>query len=157
MKRIFLPILLSLLLSACGQNYIYEKSLSLPADTWQYDNVLEFAFDIKDTEALYNLYLEVAHGTTFQTQNVYVKFYTTSPDGKITEDLVSLELADKNGIWYGNCGGEICELLIPIQSNAYFEQTGKYTVKIEQYSREKKLPSVRTIGFKIEQTDKKRQ
>ncbi len=157
LKKSLFALFLSLLFLSCGNNFLYEKDIALPENVWRYDNAAVFSFDIEDSAALYNLYFDLAHAVDFKTQNLYVKFYTTTPSGKITEDLVSLELAGKDGVWFGDCGGEKCTLSIPLQNNAYFAETGTYELRAEQYSRTEALPGVYSVGFSIEKTDKKRQ
>jgi len=156
MKNILLLLSFCFLLQSCSQSFIYEKDISLPENTWAYANKLDFPFEISDTKALQNLYLDITHNTEFKTQNMYVKFHTKSPSGKIVSDLVSLELAEKDGVWFGDCGGEWCDLRIPIQSGAYFDETGTYTLSIEQYTRTESLKGVKSIGFRVEKTDKTR-
>ena len=141
---------------SCGQDFLYEKDLELSESTWTYDNTAVFSFEIEDSSPLYNLYFDLIHAADFKTQNLYVKFYTKTPSGKVTEDLVSLELAGKDGIWFGNCSSEKCSLRIPLQSNAYFAEQGTYELRAEQYSRTPNLAGVHSLGFKIEKTDKRR-
>ena len=143
-------------LQSCGQSFLYEKDISLSNNTWAYENQLDFPFEITDTKALQNLYLDITHSTEFKTQNLYVKFHTKSPSGKLVSDIVSLELAEKNGVWFGNCGGEWCDLRIPIQSGAYFEEAGTYTLSVEQYTRTEALKGVQSIGFRVESTEQVR-
>lgn len=156
MKQLFLLIIPVLLLSSCAQNFIYEKDISLPEKVWTYENKLAFDFEVEDTESLYNLYLDIDHSVDFGSQNMYVKFYTQFPSKKVLTDVVSLELAGKGGIWFGNCGSEMCNLRIPIQSSVFFEQTGIYTVTVEQFTRKDNLPGIAEIGFRIENTGKKK-
>jgi len=156
MKNISLLFTFCFLLQSCGQSFIYEKDISLPEDTWVYENKLDFPFEITDTKALQNLYLDITHSSEFKTQNLYVKFHTKSPSGNIITDMVSLELAEKNGVWFGNCGGQWCDLRIPIQSGAYFTETGTYTLSVEQYTRKEALKGVKSIGFKVEKTENTR-
>lgn len=154
MKNIFSLLFFCFLLQSCGQSFLYEKDISLSNNTWAYENQLNFPFEITDTKALQNLYLDITHSTEFKTQNLYVKFHTKSPSGKIVSDMVSLELAEKNGVWFGNCGAEWCDLRIPIQNEAYFEETGIYTLSVEQYTRTDALKGVKSIGFRVENTGK---
>jgi len=156
MKNIFLFITFCFLLQSCSQSFIYEKDISLTQNTWAYDNQLDFPFEVTDTKALQNLYLDITHSTEFKTQNLYVKFHTKSPSGKLVSDMVSLELAEKNGVWFGNCGGDWCDLRIPIQNNAYFDETGIYTLSIEQYTRTEALKGIKSIGFRVEKTEQTR-
>ena len=150
MKNTFFLFTLCFLLQSCGQSFLYEKDISLSDNTWTYENQLDFSFEITDTKALQNLYLDITHSTEFKTQNIYVNFHTKSPSGKVVSDMVSLELAKKNGVWFGNCGGQWCDLRIPIQQNAYFDETGTYTLSVEQYTRTEDLQGVKSVGFRIE-------
>jgi gliding motility-associated lipoprotein GldH len=156
MKNIFFFLSFCFLLQSCGQSFLYEKDISLSNNTWTYDSQLDFPFEVTDTKSLQNLYLDITHSTEFKTQNLYVKFHTKSPSGKVISDVVSLELAEKNGVWFGNCGGEWCDLRIPIQSGAYFEELGTYTLSIEQYTRTEALKGVKSIGFRVEKTERTR-
>jgi len=153
MKNIFLLLVLYCLISSCSPSFTYEKDISLPENTWSHSNQLAFSFEISDTKALHNLYLDVAHGIEFKTQNLYVQFHTKPPSGETVSDVVSLELAEKTGIWFGNCGGDWCDLRIPIQSGVYFKEAGTYTVTIEQYTRTEDLKDVKSIGFRVEKTE----
>ena len=142
-------------MAGCGPNFIYEQEQAVEENTWEYAQPVQFPFDISDTLALYNLYLDVEHNTSYPFQNMYVQMHTTQPSGKKISDIVSLELADKAGVWHGNCGGEWCDLRIHIQKNAYFNEVGTYQLTINPYMRQDSLP-VRSLALRIEDTEQKR-
>lgn len=156
MKKITLFLFLCICFQSCQQSFMYEKDISLPENVWNYDNKIEFDFEIPSTEELYNLYLDIEHGTDFKSQNMYVKFYTKSPSGKIVADVVSLEMAEKSGVWLGKCSSEACNLSIPIRSNIFFEENGDYKLTLEQFTRDADLKFVNSIGLKIEKIGAKR-
>ncbi len=143
-----------LIFSACGKDYIYQEYSELDKAGWKYQNPVSFSFEIRDTTKVYDLLLEVTHADTFAFENAYVKVFTSFPDGKITEQQLSLELAAKNGRWNGNCSGGQCKLLIGLQQGAIFNQSGKYKVSFEQYGRSALLKGIYEIGFLIENTKK---
>lgn len=156
MSRFFCLLLLSISLAACGPNFVYEETHSLGAEGWPYGQALAFGFDISDTAQLYNLHLVLEHSTRFDHQNMYVKIQTRFPNGEVLEEQVSLELADKFGRWLGKCSGEQCELPIVIQQKAYFNQVGEHQIAIEQWTRTNPLPTIQSLGFKLEALKEKR-
>lgn len=137
----------------CRGDYIFEKEIEIADNSWRYDYVLNFDFEIEDISKKYDLLLNVTHGVDYGFQNLYVKFRTGYPSGEEKEQTVSLELAGKSGIWNGKCGGEICEVEIPLQVNAVFEEAGKHSISIEQFMRKNPLPEVREMALKIKQKE----
>ena len=152
----FLSIL-AILLSACGPNYIFEETKPITANGWSYADSLQFEFNILDTTSIYNQSLVVNHTTEYGFQNLYVKVHTIFPDGKRTSQLLSLELASKIGLWFGDCNEEACSLEIPIQNNIFFPMPGTYAFVLEQYMRKDPLEGIQSFELKIEDTGKKKQ
>lgn len=143
---------LALLLSACGPNYVYNDQTTFDNDTWTYWAIQQHQVEIKDTTHLYNLIIGVKHSPEYAYQNLYVKIKTVFPNQEKREQVVSLNLADGSGAWYGKCSGKTCRLEIPIQQNAIFEQPGTYQFSIEQYMRTEKVEGVKGLSFKVEKT-----
>jgi gliding motility-associated lipoprotein GldH len=152
--RSFLLLLFSLSLTSCGPDIIFEKTDELPEAGWDYGQQLSYQFEVTDTSQLYRLELLVKHAVDFPRQNMYVKLFTTFPDGRELDELVSLELANKAGVWFGDCGEEWCDLIIPIQMEAYFDQPGPYQLRVEQYSRMNPLAGIRQVAFRVIDTGK---
>ncbi|MBL7830666.1 MAG: gliding motility lipoprotein GldH [Saprospiraceae bacterium] len=150
---IFISFLV-LFISGCGQEFIYKEYKNIDASGWKYEAPLEFAFEIKDTSSVYNLFLEVNHVDTFPSENAYVKVYTTFPDKHTTEQQLSLELAAKNGVWNGKCASGECTIIIGLQQNVVFAQAGLYKVRFEQFGRTSPLIGLSKIGFLVENTGK---
>ena len=115
--------------------------------------MLGFEFEVKDTQKVYNQILEVDHTKSYGFQNMYVKTKTIFPSGKETEQVLSLELANRIGFWLGACDKEECELEIPIQNRIYFPEKGTYQFILEPYMRVDPLPGIRQIALKIEETE----
>lgn len=154
----YLPLLgLLSLLTACGPNYVYESQLEVSDAGWTYQDSLLAQFTIEDSLTIYNLHLELEHNEEFPFQNFYVQVHTQFPDGQRLSELVSLELANRAGMWLGECSGGICSLDIPIQQGAYFNQIGDYQLTVEQYSRRDPLPGILSVGFALEETGGRRE
>jgi len=145
-----------LFLVSCGPDYILDHDYEIKDAKWAYADQLNYEIEIPDALKIYNLYIEIEHATDFPKQNMYVMIHTQFPSGKRISEQVSLEMANKLGVWYGNCNADWCTLSIPIQQGAYFDIPGTYTFTIEQYMRLEPLPGVKRIGFKIEDTGQQR-
>lgn len=152
-RPICVLLITSLLLTACGPNYLYEQDYDIPGGEWTYADPLEFNFEIDDTYSIYNLWLEIEHGTEYNFQNLYTKIHTQFPSGEALEESLSLELADKLGRWYGDCNSNTCTLMIPVQKGAFFDQPGQYQITLEQFMRQDPTRGIRRIGFIVERTE----
>ena len=139
---------LTTLLAACGPEVVYEEEVALPG-TWSYADSVSFAYDIGDTSRAYDLRLSLKHRDAFATQNLYTRFVTVYPDGRRQSEAVSLELADARGRWQGDCSGEGCELVIPLQDAARFPAAGRYGLVVHQYMREEAVAGVDEVGLMV--------
>jgi gliding motility-associated lipoprotein GldH len=149
-----LSAFLFLLFAACGPKYAINKTYDIPDNQWTYADSLRFEFAVNDTTTLYNLLLEIKHSTDFSTQNLYTQIHTQFPNGMRLSKPVSLELANKIGIWQGDCNSKSCTMKIPIQEGAYFNQAGNYIITIEQFMRDSVINGVQSVTFKVLETRK---
>ena len=140
------------LLASCGPAYLYEAERPLPDATWTYADSLSFDFDIADTTAVYDLYLDVTHRPDYAYQNLYTRILTAFPNGQRLDQTLSLELADKTGRWNGDCGGTRCTVRIPLQERAYFPLPGTYALTVHQYMRKEALPGIEAVGLAVART-----
>ncbi len=148
-RHFFLAAWVSTLFFACSPSPYYAEEHALPDYGWTYSDSLSFAFAINDTTQAYDLFLNLTHSPEFPYSNFYVKIYTRYPEGKQLEQVVSLELAAKSGLWFGRCNRKRCSLSIPLQQNVHFNQTGRYEIALEQYSRQDTLPGIFSVGMSL--------
>ncbi len=149
-QAFLLALITICLLSACSTNAVMEEQQQIKENNWDYTDSKTFTAQITDTVQHYNIYVSVRHGFNFEWRNMWVKIETTFPDGKMYERRVNLLLSDADGVWHGDCLGDNCDMLIPIQDNAFFPQQGKYTFKVSQDMRVNPLPHIKTIGMRLE-------
>ena len=136
--------------SACGPSYYYDEQFTINDARWAYTDTIEFNFDIADTTASYDLMLDVEHSTAYAYQNIYIKIFTTFPDGTFLEQEVPIDFADSKGTWYGKCASSICDLRVILQEGAHFNQGGKYQLSIVQFMRVDPLPGISAIAVKLD-------
>ena len=152
MKRIspFLIVISSLFFAACGkEKVVFEKNYDLKNEQWTYADTLNFDFDIADTMAIYDLVLNVKHGSNYPMQNIYTNIYTQFPSGERIKQLLNVNLADNTGKWEGNCSGNTCNFEVKIQENAFFNALGKHIITIEQFMRVEALVGVKSVSLKV--------
>lgn len=148
LHSIFLPLGFFVLLG-CQPRAVLNEKWVFDNQQWSNADTLDFKVSIPDTTTRYDLLLDLKHSPGFSNQNFYIRIYTRFPDGQRLDKLVSLELADKAGVWFGRCNKKSCRLRIPIQENAWFNQPGDYLFTLEQYSRMDPLPGVHQLGMII--------
>lgn len=141
---------------SCTENYFFKDQTIFENQVWTYQDLKVFTVPIEDTLTLYNLYLEVEHATDYSFQNLYTKIITQFPAGEKLEKIVSLEFSNKSGIWLGECNSSTCILRIPIQEDAFFNQTGNYIFSIEQFMREDAIEGLKSLTFYIQDTGQNR-
>ena len=145
-----LPFSFLVLLFGCGKSYFFSEITSIPEQTWTYANIPAYEIDIEDINAKYNLLLDITHDAYFPYQNIYIKFHATDPAGRETVTQVSIDLANKGGVWFGDCDDEWCHLEGFLQKKLQFSEAGKYFFKVEQYMRVENLEGIQSIGLKVE-------
>lgn len=152
-KACRLILLLMAVLTACDTKRLYEENTDIPKYIWNMDFKPLFKVNITDTALLYNLYVNVRHTKFYPNSNLWIFITTQFPDGKKLEKRVELILADKDGRWHGDCLGDICDIRLPLQKNAFFEQPGIYTFQFAQIMRTDNLPFVMSMGLRVEKAE----
>lgn len=148
-------LFISILLSSCGEQYNVREMKEIKKGGWSYEDKLSFSFEVKDTNQLYDLYLNIDHSITFPRQNIYVNIYTGKKGEELQKRQISVEMGDKLGRWLGKCSGETCKNLVPLQTKTFFDSPGIYQFELEQYSRLDPLPAINSIEFLAKENGKK--
>jgi gliding motility-associated lipoprotein GldH len=146
----------SLCLTACSQDYVYEQQHDIPAGQWAWRDTVDFAFEIRDTTSLYNLYFQLGAVDSFPNENVYLRLHTRFPDGRRTAMLRSFDLSDATGKPLGDCSGHVCQQKVMLQERAFFNLPGQYVITVEQFSRQELLHGIQSVGLAVEATKEKR-
>jgi len=157
------PAILSILLivstviitSCADENLIFEQNVVFDESKWATTDRAVMEFQIDDTLAQHNFYLNVRNTEAYPYRNLYVFVKTVFPNGKFSKDTVGVILADATGKWIGDGSGYLSSSqhksnTIMYQYNKRFPIKGEYKVEIEQAMRVDTLEGIRNIGLKIE-------
>lgn len=153
MIRFYLLVAFSSVLiafSSCTTIDLYEKSAAIPGHAWQNGFKPSFDFTIKDTTALYQLFLVLRHTDKYNYNNIYINLYAQVPGQdstvKIQKDLL---LATNEKGWLATAMDDIYEHRIPLGDPESLK-AGNYKFTVEQIMRDNPLQYVLDVGIRIE-------
>jgi gliding motility-associated lipoprotein GldH len=138
----------------CLQSGIFQKEVHFANRQWSNSQICEYAFDIKDTSAKYNLIFLLKHTYKYPFGNIWLQLLNTNPKGKT--DTLNLEVPlalPTDGEWLGRRFNKIVEHRMNIGPNGSemkFSIPGLYKVKIIQDMRLNPLPEVLSTGLAVE-------
>jgi gliding motility-associated lipoprotein GldH len=144
--------------SGCNTIDLFEKVESIPKQEWKSSFKPVFEFTIKDTAALYHIYIIIRHSDRYNFNNLWVNLYTLSPDQKQTKAQYELPLANNNKGWLTNTAmDDIYEhriALTPANQGIYFSKAGNYRFTLEHIMREDPLKHMLDVGLRIEKKER---
>jgi gliding motility-associated lipoprotein GldH len=149
LSRFFITFLTISVLASCGPDYLFEAQQDIRDSQWAYADTLNFQFEVRDTTSRCDFFLDFDYAEDFPFQNIYLKLSTLYPNGKRLSKMRSFDLFDAQGRALGKGSGAGLRLRTSLQDNAFFNQTGPYTVTVEQYTRREALPGVRSVGLAV--------
>lgn len=144
---LLLPVVL--LVAGCDSNRYFEEYKPIKGEAWSMANKQLFEVDIADTNAVFSLFFNVRHTSSYRYRNMFVFLETTFPDGQQFRDTLECMMADASGKWYGS-GSEIKDHRFLFKRHVAFSQAGTYLFEFEQAMREDPLEHVKDVGLRIE-------
>ncbi len=155
MNKTFFLVLVLLCFTQCGETFFYTQEIPINTEGWSYDKAKKFDFKIQEANQKYQAFLDIKHTPDYPYQNLYYQLKTTNPKGNVDKRMLSTNLADKTGQWYGSCNSTSCNVRINLEKEISFEDIGNYTIEIEQWTRDSLLQEVESIALHIQATAQK--
>ncbi|CAN5281278.1 hypothetical protein BH09BAC2_BH09BAC2_02640 [soil metagenome] len=154
-KPIWIKYLLFLLMvttaASCGRLDVYEKTLRMPNQQWDYNNSPEFTFNISDTTSFYNIYFVVRHTDAYKYNNLWVNLQMKFPGDSTVSKKIEITLASDAKGWYGKGMDDIYELRQNISGRPVsFKRAGTCAFKISQLMRENPVQHILNAGVRVE-------
>ena len=143
--------LLALLLSACDPNRVFEQNTDFANYSWDVQKKPAFSFEIGDTAARYDVYLNVRNAAMYPYYNLFVKATLSGPPGvESTARLHQMLLLNaKTGEPLGSGTGDIYDHSFRALPRQRFGRPGRYTLTLEQYMRQDQLPGLMAVGVRV--------
>ena len=152
-KPIILLTTICVLLTACNKLDVFEKNVSIPGYQWQYKFQPGFDFTIRDTAALYNIFIVLRHTDAYRKNNIWLSIGTQLPgDSAVKYQRVDLILGNDSKGWEGVGMDDIWEVRKPLTNGParFFTKQGQYHSTIAQIMREDPLLYVMSVGVRVE-------
>lgn len=149
LRYIAYPTLLVVLLTllGCGPDVVYEDQHQITDGQWAMRDSATFQLRVPDSEAKYDLVLSIVHGETFAYENIYLQITDLPSDGPARPQVLSLNLADKYGVWTGDCSNHRCATDFHLGQRLGKQYTP--TISVKQHSRQNPLSEIYGVGIRL--------
>lgn len=133
------------LLTSCRQDIVYSEFVAIPSGEWDENQLPEFAFNIADREAAYDILLYVRHTERYPYQNMWLFVR----GNRQYMDTVEFYLADDRGRWLGDKHHGFIEMPVLLEDNYHFPDTGRYYFAVQHGMRDSLLRGVTDVGIEV--------
>jgi len=140
-----------LITGSCTRGKIFEKYHKFENNTWKRvgDSVV-FETPIKDTSALYDVFVAIRHTTFYPYDKISVGFTIYYPSGESRYSEHNIVLKDDRGKFVSEGLGDIWDIRVPVKEKFSFNNIGTYKFEIENLTGNKFLvPGVMEVGLII--------
>ena len=126
-KNTAIFIIILVLFTACNKNNVYKEYKNLSDNVqWNRNLVLEFNPVIEDANAVYDIYFELNHHTSYPYRTSILYASIISPSGKETEKKYVLKVKGEDGRNAGKGAGDYWDYREKEESGYKFEEAGEY-------------------------------
>lgn len=137
------------LLSACSQNSVYEKNITLNDQLWLQQQELDFVIHTIDTNRNFDVFINLRHSSNYKYSNLSLIIQEINPKRQKKTYRLELHLAEPDGRWKGVGTGSILSYQALFLKDYHFADTGIYTFSIKQNMNVNPLPGILDIGLKL--------
>jgi len=124
---------------------VYSEFVAIPSGEWDENQLPEFAFNIADREAAYDILLYVRHTERYPYQNMWLFVR----GNRQYMDTVEFYLADDRGRWLGDKHHGFIEMPVLLEDNYHFPDTGRYYFAVQHGMRDSLLRGVTDVGIEV--------
>lgn len=150
MHFFFLLLGAALIIISCDSKRVYDTFAPLPPTGWDADSIQNYAFEIDDSLAIYNIFLNIRNDKSYGFSNLWLFVDIIPPQGETFTDTVQVMLADPMGVWTGKGFSGTYDNQILYRRSVYFPFAGTYNVKMQHGMRPKVLTGITDIGIRVE-------
>lgn len=120
---------------SCRKDTVASMTWKMTDQKWITGDIREMSITAPDTTKPYLMDIRLEHLVAYPFQNLYIQLITIFPSGKEIKSVTSLELANPDGSWAGDCSGKTCSITLPLHQAFSFPEIGTYKLRIEPYMR----------------------
>lgn len=147
-----LMIVAATMLVSCDEKRVYEDNVEFKERFWLVSREPSFEFTIADSTQAYNIFYNVRNSLDYRWDRIFVTYVLSDSSGhELAKKLVYNDLFDPAGRPFGESGlGDLYDHQFPLLSNYRFEHSGKYSLRLIQFSRQDTLQGVLAVGARVE-------
>lgn len=149
MGRLFITFVFASFLMSCSSDAVYEKNKSIPNLEWKYENIVFFDVLEIDSSAMYDIFVNVRHNSSYNFSNIFLKIHEQHIGGIDTAERIEIKLAELDGKWIGKNAGRLFERQMLYKESFTFSDTGAFRFGIEQNMRQNPLMHISDVGIKL--------
>ncbi len=146
-KRLMLTIMAAFALAACNSDVVYSETHSVNENGWDMADTLHYALDVTDTQAIYNLFLDLRISRSYPYSNAFLFLRTTFPDGGVAMDTLECPLAYPDGRWRGKESSRYVDNRYYFKKHVIFPQSGTYHFAITHGMRDTVAKGMKDVGL----------
>ena len=143
----------ALLLVGCSEAPVFQADVAIPDGSWDRAYKPSFTFNISDTLAKHDVYIDVRHTGDYPFSDLFLFVDLEGPGGRHARDTVECLLADPTGAWFGKGQGFIFadryKAHVLYKLGDRFPASGTYSVTMEQAMRTEKLTGLLDVGISV--------
>ena len=150
---------LAISLIACDDHRIYDEYQTV-SGAWSMDDIKSFSLQAPDTTNTYNLFVNLRNTDDYKYSNLFLIVELSYPNGKTIIDTLTYKMARPDGTFLGTGFTDVKENKLwykGYNSPFVFEESGDYTINIQQAMREngavngiEQLAGITEVGFRVE-------
>ncbi|MCL1821540.1 MAG: gliding motility lipoprotein GldH [Prolixibacteraceae bacterium] len=149
-RLFFMLFLPAAILFSCDSKRVFDIFAPLPTVGWDADSIQTYSFNIDDSLALYNIFLNIRNDKSYDFSNLWLFVNIIPPQGESFTDTVQVMLANPMGEWTGKGFSGTYDNQILYRRSIYFPATGTYNIQIQHGMRTKILRGISDIGIRVE-------
>lgn len=161
MRKLVFLFLLFISMIACDEQRVFDAFKSVGTSGWDKEDLVNFQFEISDTLAINNLFIQVRNTNEYEYSNLFLITELQYPDGFHVIDTLEYKMTDVYGNWLGSGFTDIKENKLFFKENFQFPVAGDYEINIQQAMRKRnqiegiqRVKGISDVGFRIEKSVK---
>ncbi|MDA0194637.1 MAG: gliding motility lipoprotein GldH [Bacteroidetes bacterium] len=140
---------------SCDSSRVYEENAVLETPYWVKGQSLEFQFAIDDKSSNHDLIFNIRNSLSYPFQNIYIQYILSdSLNQEMMAEMKEFYLFDqKTGEPLGDGLGDLFDNSFPLYEGYSFKNTGRYSIKLEQFMRIDSLPMILSVGIRVQKSE----
>ncbi len=137
------------LLTSCNRIYREYDQESVPSYSWKHGQEIKFNPAIEDVSKSYELVLGLRHVYGLKMRTLAINVQQISPSGKESTKEYQITLIDDRGEYLSSCGGDLCDIEVPVERDIKFSEPGEYTFIVTHNMPLDRIPGIMEVGLII--------